>query len=60
MSCNPRACLVILNDDNEILLIKRKKAGREYWVFPGGSIEAGETAEVAAVREALEELSLVV
>ncbi len=58
MSCKPRACLVILNDEHEILLIKRQNKGRVYWVFPGGSIEIGETPEIAAIREAFEELSL--
>ncbi|KAA3658338.1 MAG: NUDIX domain-containing protein [Calditrichaeota bacterium] len=53
-----RACLVILKNQREILLIRRKKGENEYWVFPGGGVEAGETATEAAVREAQEELSL--
>jgi len=60
MNNKPRACVIIINKANEILLIRRQKSGRIYWVFPGGSIELGETAEVAAIREAFEELSLVV
>ncbi len=56
----PRSCVIIINDYREILLIKRQKQGRIYQVFPGGSIEPGESAEQAAVRESLEELSLTV
>ena len=42
--------------DGAILLVKRgrpPKAG--HWSVPGGSIEEGETAEAAVVREVLEE-----
>jgi len=60
MIVKPRACVIILNSSKEILLIKRQKVGETYWVFPGGSIESGETAEQAAIREAYEELSLIV
>ncbi|GGY51098.1 DNA mismatch repair protein MutT [Bacterioplanes sanyensis] len=54
----PRACALILNECQQILLIHRIKDGREYWVFPGGGIEPGETAEQAVVREVEEETSL--
>lgn len=39
-------------------LIRRERDGQTYYVFPGGGIEAGETAEVAAAREAGEELGV--
>ncbi len=52
-----RAAGIIIKDD-QILLMHRFNKGREYFVFPGGSVEDGETVEVAAVREMKEELSL--
>lgn len=55
---NERAGAVIVKD-NHILLFRRVKEGwGEYWVFPGGGVEEGETPEQAIVREAQEELSL--
>ncbi len=40
----------------EVLLIRRGKAPRlGEWSIPGGRIEAGETAQAAAIREVLEE-----
>lgn len=55
--------------DGQILLMRRIKkdwpvphslgeGGGEYWVFPGGGVEVGETPEQAMVREVQEELSL--
>lgn len=50
---------VIIHCGDEVLLIKRLKAGRRpYYVTPGGKIEAGESAEQAARREVWEELAL--
>ncbi|MDD2487136.1 MAG: NUDIX domain-containing protein [Candidatus Gracilibacteria bacterium] len=49
-----RATLAIIKD-NKILLIHRFKDNMEYFVFPGGSVESHETAEMAAIREAKEE-----
>jgi len=44
--------------EKKILLIRRKKPDREYWVVPGGGLEAHESYEQAAVRELREELEL--
>jgi len=52
-----RVTLFIFHED-EILLIKRLRNGRSYFVIPGGGVEAGETLAQAAIREAKEETSL--
>ncbi len=50
---------VILSPNGEhILLIKRAKRRRRFYVFPGGSIESGEDETAALKREVLEETSL--
>ncbi|ELB2137382.1 NUDIX domain-containing protein [Vibrio parahaemolyticus] len=54
-----RVSALLVNRENaEILLIKRFKEGRNYWVFPGGGVEAEELLEQAIVREVFEETSL--
>jgi len=53
-----RASAIIIRD-NRILLIHRRKEGREYWVFPGGGIEEGETGEETVLREVKEETGLI-
>ena len=52
-----RASAIIIKD-NKILLIHRKNNGEEYWVFPGGGIEEGETPDATVVREIKEETNL--
>ncbi|MBN2420845.1 NUDIX domain-containing protein [Candidatus Woesearchaeota archaeon] len=52
-----RAAAIVLND-NKILLIHRFFKNREYYVFPGGGVEEGETTEEATIREMKEETSL--
>ncbi len=54
-----RARAVILRDDN-ILLIFRRKAGKEYWTLPGGGVEEDETPEQAVLREVMEETTVTV
>jgi 8-oxo-dGTP diphosphatase len=54
-----RAAAIVINN-NHIALIKRRRANRLYYVFPGGQIEEGESPEQAAVREIKEELGLIV
>lgn len=54
---------IIINDKNEVLLIKRSanlenEPGK--WARPGGKVEFGETVEEAVVREMGEELGIVV
>lgn len=44
--------------EKKVLLIRRKKPDREYWVVPGGGLEADENYEQAAVRELREELKV--
>jgi 8-oxo-dGTP pyrophosphatase MutT (NUDIX family) len=52
-----RACVIIINE-GKILLLHRHKYGRRYYLVPGGGVEAGESIEDAAVREAREETGL--
>jgi ADP-ribose pyrophosphatase YjhB (NUDIX family) len=52
-----RASAVILKD-GKILLIKRTKPEREYFIFPGGGVDKGENFEEAVRREVKEELCL--
>jgi 8-oxo-dGTP diphosphatase len=49
---------VIILEDDRVLLIKRVKKEKVYYVFPGGRKEAGETPEMTAIREAYEELGV--
>jgi len=52
---------VITRDSGELLLVKRGRepeAGR--WSLPGGRVEAGESDQVALVREVREETGLMV
>lgn len=49
---------VVLIEDGKVALIERHRAGRHYFVFPGGGVDAGETPEQAAIREMEEETGL--
>ncbi len=51
---------IILIAEKKLALIERHRQGLHYFAFPGGGIDEGESAEQAAVREAEEELGLVV
>ena len=49
---------IVLIEDHKVALIERHRAGLDYFVFPGGGVEEGETLEQGAVREAMEELGV--
>lgn len=51
---------IILIENNKLALIERHRNGLHYFAFPGGGIDEGESPEQAAVREAEEELGVVV
>jgi 8-oxo-dGTP diphosphatase len=52
-----RAAVVIV-ENGRVALIERVRDRRTYFVFPGGGVEAGESPQQAAVREAHEELGV--
>lgn len=49
---------IVLIQDGKVALIERHRAGTDYFVFPGGGADEGETPEQAAIREAMEELGI--
>ena len=49
---------IVLIQDGKVALIERHRAGLDYFVFPGGGMDEGESPEEAAVREAMEELGV--
>jgi 8-oxo-dGTP diphosphatase len=52
--------VAILDRDGRVLMQRRRQDAVHggLWEFPGGKVEAGETAEMAALREIDEELGL--
>ncbi len=44
--------------DGDVLLMRRIRDGRTYYILPGGGVDPGESFEEAALREAIEETNL--
>ena len=60
---NPRpvAGALPVREDGAVLLLRRAmEPSIGLWVFPGGYMDVGETAEEAAIRETMEEVNLAV
>jgi 8-oxo-dGTP diphosphatase len=58
---NDVATVIVVNEDDEVLLLKRSdkvSGGRGMWNFPGGSVEEGEEESAGASRELEEEAGL--
>lgn len=48
---------ILIDHDDQLVLIKRTKPGRQpYWTTPGGGIGGSEAAQAALLRELAEEL----
>lgn len=51
------AAAIVLNEQNELLLVKNPNRG---WEMPGGQVEEGESIEYAAIRETEEESGIII
>lgn len=61
MPAGPRIRVgVCVTDGDHMLLVEHEKAGRRYWLVPGGGVEVGETLHEGAAREVLEETGFAV
>ena len=60
MNLRPRAAAIILNEANELLVLKQKnpETGFEWWTLPGGGMEPEESVIDTIVREVKEECKL--
>jgi ADP-ribose pyrophosphatase YjhB (NUDIX family) len=48
----------MLRREDRILLVRQEKPGKEYWLLPGGGVNAGESLVDALHRELAEEVGL--
>jgi ADP-ribose pyrophosphatase len=57
----PSVVLIPMKDADHVVLIRqyRHALGRDIWELPAGSVDPGESADVAAKRECEEEIGLV-
>lgn len=50
--------IAIVNENKEVLLLRRKGKFEGDWCFPGGHVEFGEKVSTAAMREVQEEVGI--
>jgi ADP-ribose pyrophosphatase YjhB (NUDIX family) len=48
----------VLRWDDQILLCRHEKPGKEYWLLPGGGVNGGESLVEALHRELFEEIGI--
>lgn len=59
MSAGPRVRVgALVVNNGRLLLVRHQKAGRTYWLLPGGGVEEGESLADALRRELLEECGI--
>ena len=59
MNAEPRVRVsAVLRWDDQILLCRHEKPGKEYWLLPGGGVNAGESLTDALHRELFEEIGI--
>lgn len=60
MNLRPRAAAIILNEANELLVLKQRnpETGFEWWTLPGGGMEPEESVIDTIVREVQEECNV--
>ena len=56
----PAARVLLVDENNHLLYLHARESstGKEFWVMPGGGLEANETFSEAAIREVEEETGL--
>ena len=52
------ALSAVLRWDDQILLCRHEKPGKEYWLLPGGGVDGGESLVDALHRELFEEIGI--
>ncbi|MEU8268275.1 NUDIX domain-containing protein [Sphaerisporangium sp. NPDC049002] len=52
------ARVIVLDDSDQVLLLRYEEGNGVFWATPGGALDAGETHTQAAIRELREELGI--
>lgn len=53
-----QAIRAVVTNNNQMLVMKRNKFGKEYYTLVGGAVEIGEDTETALRRELMEETTM--